>query len=104
MLLKESLSFKYVHVRLPPLALFAHQSPHVVDYFIQLFNKVKLLHVSERRRVKHEGDAAGGTRDRDPTVALLLLQTTDQHTGAQFMGEKVRPAMTNATLCHLLTI
>lgn len=75
--------------------------PNFVNFLKRLC--VQLLHISERRRVKHEGNAADGTRNGEPTVPLLLLQAPDQHPGTQFMGEKVRPATANVTHCQLLT-
>lgn len=64
-----------------------------IDLFLLLFD------ASERGRVKHEGGAADGTRDSDTAVSLLLLQTADQHTGTQLMGEEVRPEAHTQYVC-----
>lgn len=60
---------------------------------VDLFNKYKTesLNVSERWGSEHESRSADRTRDWDTTVSLLLLQTADQHPGAQLLGEEVRP-------------
>lgn len=72
---------------------------YYIYFFVVVVNSIHFLHdaelmllnISERWRVEHESSAAGWARDSDTTVGLLLLQTADQHTGPQLMGEKVRP-------------